>query len=171
MAKRSTDTGVDAFVVPGAAGGVRDGTVASGSSDARDASHGAGDGERMLTVVVPGEPIAWERPVRLVTGRTITPGRVVQAERDIGILAKVAAQEQGFDLPIKGPVRMVLFFAVAAGWDAPRGIKDWDNMSKTVCDALNKIAYDDDRQVVSVAVTVLRGADDPLTVIRLGEYR
>jgi Holliday junction resolvase RusA-like endonuclease len=122
-----------------------------------------------LTVTIPGEPIAWERPVRLKGGRTITPGRVVQAEHAIGTLVKVAAQEQGFDLPLEGPVGMALYFALGAGWNAPRGIKDWDNLAKLVSDALNMVAYHDDRQLVRVEVTVYRGSALPGTVIVLRE--
>jgi Holliday junction resolvase RusA-like endonuclease len=64
-------------------------------------------------------------------------------------------------------VSMSLSFYLTAGWGAPRGIKDVDNLCKTVLDALNRIGYRDDRQVVHLRADVVRGSDDPFTLIAL----
>lgn len=48
-----------------------------------------------------------------------------------------------------------------------RNYGDWDNLGKTICDALNGICYDDDSRIVSAQVELFRGA--PLVEILLEE--
>jgi len=49
---------------------------------------------------------------------------------------------------------------------------DWDKLSRSVCDALHKVAYEDDSQIVKVSVEkVYAGADGPGVTITVEEIR
>ncbi|KAA8676218.1 RusA family crossover junction endodeoxyribonuclease [Clostridium sp. HV4-5-A1G] len=45
---------------------------------------------------------------------------------------------------------------------------DVDNVAKTVCDALNSIAYEDDKQIVSLTVNKFYG-EQPRVVVKLNQ--
>lgn len=53
--------------------------------------------------------------------------------------------------PYEGPVCLTLTF-----WTATRRGRDWDNLAKLFTDALNGVAYRDDRQIIEASVHVHR---------------
>lgn len=53
--------------------------------------------------------------------------------------------------PYEGPVCLTLTF-----WTATRRGRDWDNLAKLFTDALNGVAYMDDRQIIEASVHVHR---------------
>jgi Holliday junction resolvase RusA-like endonuclease len=108
----------------------------------------------MIAFTVEGNPLPMPRP-RTVTGRdgrmrTITATRKSGAREHKDRLA-FAARRAGV-APRPGPVRMVMRFYRSSEQPC-----DLDNLAKTVLDALNGIAFHDDRQV---AVLDLRKAVD-----------
>lgn len=115
---------------------------------------------RVFDLVIPGNPVPKERPRSTVkNGRLIVFGsaKTKAAERNIADRARLAR------IPChKGWVRLDLGFFRQ---DARR--VDWDNLAKTVCDALNGVAYEDDSSIQSV--TVHKGVDkvNPRTTVRI----
>jgi Holliday junction resolvase RusA-like endonuclease len=101
---------------------------------------------------VPGDPVpkARARTVRK-GGRTwsFTPKRVAAWERTI---REEAAKH--FNEPMEGPVMISLIFHMARPGSRRKEVyvsttPDLDNLEKAVLDALNGVAYEDDRFVVA----------------------
>jgi Holliday junction resolvase RusA-like endonuclease len=104
-----------------------------------------------------GEPVAKSRPkveIRYKNGRpyphVYTPDTTAQAEIDLGWAFKNA--NTGWE-PLTGPIRIKMLFVT----NLAKG-GDWDNYAKTVCDALNGIAWLDDSQILEAEVTIRRGS-------------
>ena len=113
----------------------------------------------MIFFAVPGEPVPKARP-RVVKGRAYTPRRTVDAEEAIGWAFREAMP--GHE-PLTGWVGMrCMFYTVT---QKPRA--DIDNFLKLVSDALNGLAYVDDRQVDDIQGTRIRGTADPRTEIEI----
>lgn len=68
-------------------------------------------------------------------------------------------------------VRVILVFRVPSEITDTVGVADLDNLVKLVLDALNGLAWEDDRQVVTLRAHVLRGSDRAETVIKVEELR
>lgn len=107
----------------------------------------------------------------------ITPKKTVQYEYLIGALAK--QQMEGLE-PIKCPVRVdiLLFYPITKSWSkakkdnakigkmVPTIKPDIDNCTKAIFDALNKIVWIDDTQVVDKHVSK-HFSDDPRVEVRV----
>lgn len=110
-----------------------------------------------MRFTVPGRAVSKHRP-RTVQGRngtrTFTPRSTKDFERDVAFEAKAARVRR-----IPGAVRIVLRFFDGHG--------DWDNLAKAICDALNGIAYDDDRQIVEAHVYLTKGEGKPRTEVEV----
>lgn len=125
----------------------------------------------MIVVVLPGDPIGKGRPrFRVVKPRSgpsfasvYTDAKTKAYEKALGWQAKIAMRGKS---PMAGPLKAVVTasFGVPVSWsnkkrDAalagtvrPTGKPDIDNVFKTI-DAFNGIVFEDDSQVVEVAVT------------------
>lgn len=112
-----------------------------------------------LVFVVPGKPQAWQRPGETGTGRRFTPHATRQAEKDI---AQVASLALGPRLPLSCCVELGLWFYLP-----DRRARDLDNLEKLVKDALNKVAWLDDRQVTDTAKVKRVDQTNPRTVARV----
>ena len=114
---------------------------------------------RAFEFTVPGKPVAKGRP-RFVraSGRAFTPAATVNYEACVRLAAELAGV-----CVLSGPLEL----CVRAFWACPRGQErqrkprgeywkpngpDADNVLKAVSDALNGIAYQDDRQIVRACV-------------------
>lgn len=110
----------------------------------------------MTVIEIPGTPVPKQRP-RLASGRVFTPPKTHAAEELIAWKARAAG------------VRISTSdVSVTAGFyftGKRRG--DIDNLVKTVLDALNGVAYVDDRQVVHLQAAVVLGASEAKTVIEV----
>ena len=118
------------------------------------------DGEAVV-IVLAGEATGKGRPRSTRTGRIYTPQRTVRAEAR---LAYAAQQAMAGRLPFADAVQVEVEIAVAvpASWSKRRRAEalagrikpvtkpDVDNAVKLICDALNRVVFDDDRQVVEV---------------------
>ncbi len=113
----------------------------------------------MIRFTVAGEPTPKARP-RVVKGRTYTPKRTVEAEEAIGWAFREAMP--GHE-PLTGWVGMRCTFYTKT--QRPRS--DVDNLVKLVSDALEGIAYVNDKQIEDVRGKRVRGAAAPRTVIEI----
>lgn len=112
----------------------------------------------MISFFVPGEPRGKGRP-RFVQGRKpYTDARTEQAERAVAWECRKAMAGRP---PLEGPLelRVYALYAQPASWSKQKkealywktSKPDLDNIVKLVKDALNKVAWLDDAQVVSLA--------------------
>ena len=99
---------------------------------------------RIYMLSVPGEPVPKGRP-RVYNGHGITPKRKLEAENNIR--RRWISQYPNMQ-PLTGDIHISIDFYMP-----DRHVKDWDNLAKLVTDALNGIAYADDRQIVTAIVT------------------
>jgi len=135
------------------------------------------DVEYKLTI--PGKPIGKGRPKFSTAGnyvRTYTPQQTVEYEN----LVRLAWMESGFE-KLSGNVGVFIsaYFPIPASISKKKREKmegafydkkpDVDNICKIILDALNGIAYDDDKQVVKVAITKLYSAEPRAVVYIAGE--
>ena len=131
-------------------------------------------------ISVPGEVRGKGRP-RFGNGRTFTDSKTLNAEAWV----RHCAIEQVGQVLLTGPLvfSMAITVGIPASWskrkqaDAmagiirPTGKPDADNSVKLACDALNKVVWLDDSQLVDVRVTKHYGASPRavLTVQPLAE--
>lgn len=105
----------------------------------------------MTLVVIPEKPKVKGRPRMTRSGRTYTPKDTLEAEANL----------RGYwpDEPVEGPVEVAITYhpngqtveitpSVGARTKGLRG--DLDNYVKLTLDALNKVAFVDDKQVVKL---------------------
>lgn len=134
-----------------------------------------------VTFEIPGEPCGKGRPRFTAGGRAYTPAKTAHYEN----LVKVEYERQcGGHRFGDGPLRMeiVAYYQIPAsasktqkalmreGMRRPTKKPDADNILKIVADALNQLAYPDDAQIVSAAVTKSYAADDrPCVVVMIEE--
>lgn len=117
-----------------------------------------------VTFEVPGKPHAKKRPRFARGGVAFTPKETVNAETTIRLTAVPY-----FSQPIEGPVRIdvLAVFAPPKSWSNPKTKRllggphiqrpDFDNILKSVCDALNGVAYGDDGQISEARCTKVWG--------------
>lgn len=120
------------------------------------------DQEQVAKIVfkmfIPGKTKPKERPRAKIgkNGRPFvyTPSGTTTMENLLRDRAVQWMDANGLDGPHRGPVRIAvvsLFEKPLDYWEGkePQGrYGDWDNLAKTVCDALNKILYADDAQII-----------------------
>lgn len=117
-----------------------------------------------VTFTVPGKPFAKQRARSTRQGRVYTPKETVSFERTVG---QIAAQH--FPAPITGPVsvEIIATFATPDSWSAKKRAAsihrphtqrpDLDNIAKSICDGLNRIAFADDGQVAQITARKVWG--------------
>ena len=116
---------------------------------------------------VPGEPRGKGRPRFAKRGnfvKTYTDAKTVSYEDQIRFYALKA---MGDSKVIEGAVRVFVSIRMAVpksyskkrreaclnGLEAPLKKPDWDNVAKSICDAMNGIIYVDDTQIVEAHIT------------------
>lgn len=129
---------------------------------------------RPVLLEIPGKPFGKQRP-RFGNGRTYTPKETVSFERTVAVLAQPL-----FAQPFSGPVaiEIIATFEPPASWSRKRRESaigtphiqrpDFDNIQKAICDALNRIAYEDDGQIASAHCVKRWGERAGTTVIIRG---
>lgn len=110
----------------------------------------------VAVIEIPGTPVPKQRP-RLVSGRVFTPSKTHAAEELIAWKARAAGVRIS-----TSDVSVTVGFHFTG---KRRG--DIDNLVKTVLDALNGVAYVDDRQVLHLQAAVVLGASEAKTVIEV----
>ena len=131
----------------------------------------------VVSFTVQGEPFGKQRPRHSrVSGTTYTPKETKAHEKLIR--QEYARQCSGKRFPDGAPLRLY----VEAHMGIPKNTSkarrtamlikavrptkkpDWDNIGKLVCDALNGVAYDDDRCICEARVIKLYGEEPHLRV-------
>lgn len=111
----------------------------------------------VLSFTVPGEPVAWQRAGVSRTGRHYTRPATRAFEAKVRTMAQHAAERVGWS-PTRDD-RYAVTLRVYRTHESKGG--DVDNYAKAVCDAMNGIAYQDDRYVRRLEVVVERDAKTP----------
>lgn len=116
----------------------------------------------MIELLIPGEPKSKGRPRFTRTGRAYTPKETVDAERAVVDVWRAAGS-----VMLDGRIGVECTFTVGT-----MRRKDLDNMLKLVLDALNKLAFVDDSQIVSVYAVKKYGSPSTAgSVIKIFEYK
>ena len=116
-----------------------------------------------MTLIIPGKPMGKQRPRVLKSGITYTPQRTVNYET---LVKEIFATECKLKKPSEKPIRL----EIRAYFQMPQSISkkkreemlkgkirptqkpDVDNIVKIIADALNGLAYLDDKQIISCNV-------------------
>ena len=135
----------------------------------------------IVTFAVEGKPFGKQRPRHSKTSKTpYTPDKTRQTEQLFA--AAYRSKYKGFKfsngsflsltvkayMPIPKSKSKAIREGMRNGTIRPTVKPDWDNIGKLVADALNKVAYDDDKSIVE-AVVVKFYSDNPRTVVILHE--
>ena len=117
-----------------------------------------------IRVTVPGDPVGKGRPRFDKHGHAYTPDKTRDYEKTIALLYKASAKGYKFPRHVPVDVRIRAYFTIPAsdsnrqrtrklsGIIRPCKTPDTDNIAKAVLDSINKIAYEDDAQVVDIQV-------------------
>lgn len=134
---------------------------------------------KVVSFTVPGEPVGWQRAGQnRLTGATYTQAKTRGQEQLIADEYYKAVGAYRFPKGAKLELIVKAYMKVPAsarksekekmlsGKLRPTKKPDWDNIGKLVSDALNGIAYEDDKAIVSAIVSKFY-ADKPRTFIVL----
>jgi Holliday junction resolvase RusA-like endonuclease len=117
---------------------------------------------------VPGEPIPKARPRTVTQGgriMTYTDARTRRAEGVIRTCFLIEQRKAGLEnQPFQGPVRVHAEFMRSTARRC-----DLDNLLKTVLDAVNKVAFEDDQQVVEFSAKKGINREAPGSVVTIEE--
>jgi Holliday junction resolvase RusA-like endonuclease len=116
----------------------------------------------MISFFVPGNPKGKGRP-RFGNGRTYTDKATAEAEASVAWHASIAHRGVYFE----GPLHVIIEarFGVPPSWSDKKrqaafekphvctGRIDCDNIAKLVCDGLNRVIWQDDRQIVRLEIS------------------
>ena len=133
-------------------------------------------------LVIPGKPLGKQRPRVLKTGVTYTPKETVNYE---AVVKALYIEKYAMEKPFEGPVSVEIVAlyqipksaskkrkeAMKRGAIKPTVRPDVDNISKIITDALNGVAYLDDKQIIECSVNKCY-AEAPavhVTIIELNE--
>lgn len=133
-----------------------------------------------IKLVIPGKPLGKQRPRVLKNGITYTPDRTMNYET----LVRQLYIEKHFQKQLEGPIRATItaYMYIPQSESKKRKRKmlaneilpckkpDWDNIGKIITDALNGLAYEDDKQIVDARVIKLY-SDKPRVEVILEEIR
>lgn len=115
----------------------------------------------MIAIVIPGEPKGKGRP-RLGRASTYTPEDTVKYEN----LVKVCYMDQAKNLKLDGELKatIIAYYSIPKSTSKKKRLEmveerirptkkpDLDNVAKIVLDSLNKVAFDDDSQIVKLEI-------------------
>ena len=131
-----------------------------------------------MTFTIPGEPVGKGRP-RVDRGRAHTPENTKAYEEKVKWLYRAAHGRL-----LEGPIRMTviaLYYIPKSASKKTRRLMldgallptkkpDLDNVVKCIMDSLNKLAYKDDAQIVTLVAEKCYGAE-PMVLVRLSEIK
>jgi Holliday junction resolvase RusA-like endonuclease len=130
-------------------------------------------------LVIPGKPLGKQRVRVPKRGRPYTPDQTVNYE---AVVKALYIEKYGMEKPLEGPVmiNIVAFYQIpkSASKARQRGMKDWtirptvrpdiDNVLKIITDALNGVAYLDDKQIIECSVNKCY-AEAPAVLVTISE--
>jgi Holliday junction resolvase RusA-like endonuclease len=131
-----------------------------------------------IKLTIPGKPLGKQRPRVTQTGVTYTPEKTVNYETLVKQLYIQKYCQQQLEGPIKATITAYMYIPKSASKKRKAGMltneirpcktPDWDNIGKIITDALNGLAYKDDKQIVDARVIKLYG-DKPRVEVVLEE--
>lgn len=126
-----------------------------------------------IEFTVLGRPVPMARP-RVTAHGTYTPKRCRDYKTAVALAAKAAMKGKE---PITGAVHIILQFSFKTPKSWPKNKQavadivghtsrpDWDNLAKSVTDAMNGIVYKDDSQIETATVDKRYGNADGVHVV------
>lgn len=114
-----------------------------------------------LHFIVSTNPIPKARPRLGKGGNVFTPSKTVAYEGIVSWECKVAMLEQRIDL-FKGDIGIIITFHRS---DKLRA--DSDNLTKSVLDACNGVAFHDDSQVLGIYTRLRRGMSEGQSLVSI----
>lgn len=133
---------------------------------------------RQVIFTIRGEPRGKGRPRFTKTGRVYTPTETAQYESLVGLSYRNSARGYKFTSPVRVTIKAFhkppkgkskkVTEDMLNGRILPTKKPDLDNIAKIILDGLNKVAWDDDTQVVEMMV-IKRYAEEPLVAVIVEE--
>jgi Holliday junction resolvase RusA-like endonuclease len=115
----------------------------------------AGSERDVISFTLPIDPVAKARPRLGRNGQVYTPKETVQFENLVRMLSARYKPKELLTGPIKTEVTLYLVPPKRPKNKYPIVRPDWDNLAKSVCDALNGVMWKDDSQVFDAHVKKL----------------
>lgn len=133
---------------------------------------------KQIIFTIRGEPRGKGRPRFTKTGRVYTPTETAQYESLVGLSYRNSARGYKFTSPVRVTIKAFqkppkgkskkVTEDMLNGRILPTKKPDVDNIAKIILDGLNKVAWDDDTQVVEMMVTK-RYSEEPLVAVIIEE--
>ena len=132
---------------------------------------------KQVIFTIKGEPRGKGRPRFTKTGRVYTPTETAQYESLVGLSYRNSARGYKFTSPVRVTIKAFhkppkkskkVVEDMLNGRILPTKKPDVDNIAKIILDGLNKVAWDDDTQVIEMMVTK-RYSDEPLVAVIVEE--
>ena len=133
---------------------------------------------KQVVFTVKGEPKGKGRPRFTKSGQVYTPGGTSTYESLVGFSYRNSARGYKFTSPVRVTVRAFhkppkgkskrVVEDMLNGRILPTKKPDLDNVAKIVLDGLNKVAWEDDTQVVEMMV-IKRYAEEPMVAVTIEE--
>jgi Holliday junction resolvase RusA-like endonuclease len=133
---------------------------------------------RQVIFTIRGEPRGKGRPRFTKTGRVYTPTETAQYESLVGLSYRNSAKGYKFTSPVRVTIKAFhkppkgkskkVTEDMLNGRILPTKRPDVDNIAKIILDGLNKVAWDDDTQVIEMMVTK-RYSEEPLVAVIIEE--
>ncbi|WP_029688054.1 RusA family crossover junction endodeoxyribonuclease [Thermoanaerobacter sp. A7A] len=141
-----------------------------------------------IILTIPGKPFGKQRPRVTKAGIAYTPKETVNYENFIKLLY-MQKYKKYKDLKLEGPIKMTITAVYKIPKSASKKDKelmlrnvirptkkpDMDNIAKAIADALNGLAYEDDKQIVEMYISKIYAEDEFVEVVveevRGGEAR
>ena len=124
---------------------------------------------RTIEFTVPGKPYGKGRPRFTRAGHVYTPEKTAAYEELVKLFYRKEAHGEQLTAPIEATIYVIFEPAKSctkkeraqklSGEIQPTIKPDCDNIGKTILDALNGIAYEDDIQIIALHVYKLYGAE------------
>lgn len=129
-----------------------------------------------ISFEIVGKPFGKERPHFRRYGKPYTPDKTSNYEQTVALAYKSKYGRTKFPPDAALGIDIVAFMPIPKstpkykrpdmimGTVRPMVTPDWDNIGKIICDALNGIAYVDDRKICEARVRKFYG-EEPKTVV------
>lgn len=120
---------------------------------------------REATIVIDGEPIGKGRPRFTRKGTVYTPDKTRKYERQI---VRAWNNQEKFSGALNVKIEAFMKIPQRCKTTRPTKKPDIDNIAKIIMDGLNKVAWDDDKQVVELKV-IKAWSNEPRTEVTIRE--
>ncbi|KEH90599.1 RusA family crossover junction endodeoxyribonuclease [Clostridium botulinum] len=133
----------------------------------------------MIELIVPGEPMGKQRPrMSTRTGKAYTPKKTVLYENWVKECYCISKDKKHLTGAIKAHIKVYMSIPKSTSKKKrqemisekirPTKKPDLDNIAKIILDSLNGLAYEDDKQIVSLQVNKFYGTE-PKVIVQLEE--